>query len=380
MQNLGIRDLTNSLDWVGAFDFDDRAEGISPRRLPGWTRPQVPQMLEMMLRMPSGVRLRFTTDATEIGVTALPANMRFPGADKRPVAFTLEVDNQLRNQTSLDGNTINIAADGSFEVQRGQPAQIMFEALPTGTKTCELWLPHNAYVEVRSLQLSDGATISRAPDDRVRWIHHGSSISHCMEADDPAKVWPAVAARAADVSLRNLGFGGQCHLDPFVARTIRDSDTDLVSLKTGINIVNMDSMRERIFSPLLHGFLDTIREGKPDVPIVMISPIFCPDAEDNPGPTIQNAEGKSRTALRPPELSMGSLSLKRIRELITQVVKARRTAGDGNLHYVDGLSLFGPADAGDLPDDLHPNPAGYVRIGERFATQCLTALADGVRA
>jgi lysophospholipase L1-like esterase len=34
---------------------------------------------------------------------------------------------------------------------------------------------------------------------------------------------------------------------------------------------------------------------------------------------------------------------------------------------VDGLELFGAADAGDLPDDLHPNPAGYRRMGERFA-------------
>ncbi|MYB39286.1 MAG: GDSL family lipase, partial [Gammaproteobacteria bacterium] len=36
-------------------------------------------------------------------------------------------------------------------------------------------------------------------------------------------------------------------------------------------------------------------------------------------------------------------------------------------HYVDGLTLFGAADAGDLPDDLHPNPAGYIRMGGRFA-------------
>jgi lysophospholipase L1-like esterase len=41
--------------------------------------------------------------------------------------------------------------------------------------------------------------------------------------------------------------------------------------------------------------------------------------------------------------------------------------GDANLHYLDGLALFGPDDAGDLPDDLHPNAAGYARLGHRFA-------------
>jgi lysophospholipase L1-like esterase len=30
------------------------------------------------------------------------------------------------------------------------------------------------------------------------------------------------------------------------------------------------------------------------------------------------------------------------------------------------LALFGPDDVGDLPDGLHPNPAGYQRIGDRF--------------
>ena len=124
-------------------------------------------------------------------------------------------------------------------------------------------------------------------------MHYGSSISHCVEAAEPAGTWPAVAARLAGVSLRNLGFGGQCHLDPFVARTIRDlPDVDIVSIKTGINIVNMDSMRERVFAPALHGFLDTIREAKPDVPIVVISPIYCPSAETRPGPTVPNEQGK----------------------------------------------------------------------------------------
>ena len=45
----------------------------------------------------------------------------------------------------------------------------------------------------------------------------------------------------------------------------------------------------------------------------------------------------------------------------------RRDVGDRNLHHLSGLELFGPDDVGDLPDGLHPNGDGYVRIGERFA-------------
>lgn len=178
--------------------------------------------------------------------------------------------------------------------------------------------------------------------------------------------WPAVAARLGGVALQNLGFGGNCHLDPFVARTIRDQPADRISLKIGINIVNMDSMRERVFEPALHGFLDTIREGKPDTPILVISPIFCPSAENNPGPTVPGDDGKFKTLPGYEALRVGSMSLSRMREIIETIIEARHKAGDLHLSYLNGLELFGPDDAGDLPDDLHPNPTGYIRIGERF--------------
>ena len=55
---------------------------------------------------------------------------------------------------------------------------------------------------------------------------------------------------------------------------------------------DMDSMRERIFGSVLHGFLDTVREGKPDAPITVISPIYCPPAEHDPGPTPLAEHGK----------------------------------------------------------------------------------------
>jgi lysophospholipase L1-like esterase len=47
-------------------------------------------------------------------------------------------------------------------------------------------------------------------------------------------------------------------------------------------------------------------------------------------------------------------------------VVLQRAPADRNLRYLSGLELFGPGDAADLPDGLHPNAAGYLRIGERF--------------
>jgi lysophospholipase L1-like esterase len=55
-----------------------------------------------------------------------------------------------------------------------------------------------------------------------------------------------------------------------------------------------------------------------------------------------------------------------MRELLAEVVAARVRAGDGAIRYLSGLELFGAADVADLPDNLHPNAAGYRRMGERF--------------
>ncbi len=360
-----------AVSFPGAFDFDERPEGISPRRLPAWTRIQIPKAMDAMLRMPSGVRMTFRTDAREIRLFVQTTRLVTPPQSARPVVFDLVVNGVLTISFSSDqGNTILLDRKNPtlFELVRGAAYEVVFPELPPGEKSCELWLPHNAYVEIRALDVDVTATVSAIsiPTAR-RWIHYGSSISHCMEAAQPTGTWPAVAARLARVNLQSLGFGGQCVLDPFVARTIRDACADVISIKTGINIINGDSMRERVFAPALHGFLDTIREGCADTPIVLVSPIFCPSAEHRPGPTMPNAAGKFVTLAGHEVIQSGCMTLTRVREIIQEVVSVRQRAGDTNLHYLDGLQLFGEADAGDLPDDLHPNPPGYARMGERFA-------------
>jgi lysophospholipase L1-like esterase len=64
------------------------------------------------------------------------------------------------------------------------------------------------------------------------------------------------------------------------------------------------------------------------------------------------------------------------------VIEQRQRAGDAELHLLDGRRLFGEGDVADLPDGLHPNNAGYRRMGERFAALAFGAsgpFADGVR-
>jgi lysophospholipase L1-like esterase len=366
--------LSAGVQFSGALDFDQRPAGLSPRRLPGWTRSQVPEVMDVIVRMPSGVRLSLTTDSAFIELEVQSTRMFTPPATPRSVSFDLMIDHQEVRHLAMDaGNSIklNPARPGEFELIRGQAYGVRFDELPVGEHHYELWLPHNAFVEIRSVRLAANSLVRAVTDDRPRWLHYGSSISHCMEADSPTGTWPAVAAYAGQqqVNLQSFGFAGQCHLDQFVARAMRELPAELITLKVGINLVNGDTMRERVFPSALHGFLDTLREGQPQTPIIVISPIYCPSAEDHPGPTLADANGQFRTHSGDTKLRQGALSLKRIRTLMSELVMTRRQAGDTQLHYLDGLVLFGQADAADLPDLLHPNPAGYRRMGERFASR-----------
>ena len=59
----------------------------------------------------------------------------------------------------------------------------------------------------------------------------------------------------------------------------------------------------------------------------------------------------------PAEIPFGRLTLQVIRAELARIV-AQRAASDPHLYYLDGLTLYGAADAVDLPlpDDLHPTP------------------------
>ena len=184
MQSFSIKDLVNDSDdnritFRGALDFDRRENGISPRRLPNWTRHQVPQMMDVMVRMPSGVRLVLDTDATEITISGLATNMVTPPASKKDVVMNLEVDGQLLISRTNQGNTIelNRADPGAFKLIRGAAAEWTFMDLPAGNKRCEIWLPHNAFIELHQLSINAGATLNTpSVSDKPKWIHYLSLI------------------------------------------------------------------------------------------------------------------------------------------------------------------------------------------------------------
>ncbi|MEU6816823.1 GDSL-type esterase/lipase family protein [Streptomyces sp. NPDC046860] len=361
----------------GAAELERTERGLLPHRLPARARAQCadPQ-LHLVESQPSGVRLVFRTRATAIELDTLPTKRAYLGAPPRPDGvYDLLVDGRPAGSASVTGgDTLRIdMSTGTAERVPGPAGTARFTGLSAGSKLVEIWLPHNETTELVALRTD--APVEPVPEPgRPVWLHHGSSISHGSDAERPTGVWPAVAASRGGVELVNLGLGGSALLDPFTARALRDTPADVISVKLGINLVNTDVMRMRAFGPAVHGFLDTIREGHPGTPLLVVSPILCPMHEDTPGPTMPDlsalAEGRLafRAAGDPAERSQGKLTLDAVREELAGIV-ARRSAEDPHLHLLDGRELYGEADFAELPlpDGLHPDGAAHRRIGERFA-------------
>ncbi|MGC5562087.1 GDSL-type esterase/lipase family protein [Streptomyces sp. FR-108] len=359
----------------GFLDLEPTAHGLLPHRLPAPARRQIPdEQLTLAEAQPSGVRLAFRTRATVVELDTLPTKRAYRGfpapADG---VYDLLVDGSLAGQATVSGGNVHMITDmttQTFELQEGPVGTARFSDLPARDKDVEIWLPHTEITELIALRTNAPVEPPHDSGRRV-WLHHGSSISHGSNAAHPTGIWPALAASAGGVDLINLGFGGSALLDPFTARAMRDTSADLISLKIGINIVNRDVMRLRAFGPAVHGFLDTLRDGHPTTPLLVVSPTWCPVQEDTPGPLMPDlADGtlKFKATGDPAERAAGRLTLTVIREELARIV-ARRMAEDPNLHYLDGRDLYGPTDYAEfpLPDEVHPDAAGHRRIGENFA-------------
>ena len=358
----------------GVQETERTPRGLRPHRLPEWVRSQFPDPQLMMVEaQPSGVRVVFSTHARAVELVTHPTHLVYRGADRPRGHIDLIVDGEMIASNPLTGGD-HFETDlqtGSTDFYAGDPHTSSFTGLREGEKQIELWLPHNESIELTEIR-TDAPLVPVASIGRV-WVHHGSSISHGSNASTPTGIWPAIAAHRGGVNLQNLGFGGSALVDPFLARVIRDTPADLISVKLGINVVNLDSMRLRAFVPAVHGFLDTIREGHPDMPLVLISPIFCGIHEDTPGPSAVDPTTLGTNTVRfiatgqRGDEKVGRLTLHVIRDALASLVERR--SDDLNLHYLDGTHLYGEADAANhpLPDAMHPDTATHRLIGVRFA-------------
>ncbi|MGG3312300.1 SGNH/GDSL hydrolase family protein [Paenibacillus lautus] len=319
-----MKQLPLTDEWFhGAVSLEHREEGIKPWRIPYMDYELYPPAgIDGKAEICAGIRLRLRTDSTEVAVSFAPL---------------------------ADNAAMDCVAGGELCETISLPAgatEALFSGLGDGTKDMEIWLPQNIGMTVTGLRIGAQAIGVPLPDTRPRWITYGSSITQCVGASSPSRAWPAIAAEAAGFSLTNLGFSGNCHMEPMIGRLIRDLTADFISICAGVNIYGGGTLSPRMFKPLLIGLLETIRDKHRDTPLLVISPIYG--------------------TLRETQLNSLGFTLPMMRELIRETVELLRARGDRQLFYQDGLNWLGPEDEAFLTDGLHPGAEGYELLGWRF--------------
>jgi lysophospholipase L1-like esterase len=182
-----------------------------------------------------------------------------------------------------------------------------------------------------------------------RWIAYGDSGTQGWVASGPSHTWAAITARKAGLDLVNLGYAvAGCGEIPS-AEHIAGLMAEVVTVAYGASCWNRTPHSAAMVAANLHGFLDVIRLGHPTTPLVVMSPVRRPDAEQVP-----NKLGTSLTD---------------IRHTIESVTRSRIMSGDTALSLVAGEGIVGDE---HLPDGIHPGDEGHKRIAAA-ATRAIAA-------
>ncbi len=102
---------------------------------------------------------------------------------------------------------------------------------------------------------------------------------------------------------------------------------------------NASTFSSRALTLAVVSLVDTLRAGRPGVPIAVSTPIASPERERR-----RNLHGQT---------------LAGVRDEIRAAVRLLQDAEDEHLHLVDGLAVLSEDEGQLLPDGLHPGPRGY---------------------
>ncbi|HEX9713568.1 MAG TPA: GDSL-type esterase/lipase family protein [Actinomycetota bacterium] len=283
-----------------------------PRAKPGDGR--LPGDTWFMATYPAGVRLELLGDAEALEVTYRASEVQ-PGwpADTGRAFEVWRGDERVAVETA----------------QAGEHTATL--KLGAGEGPVVVHLPERLAPTILDVAPSGGAIepAARGP----RWLCYGDSIAEGWIASGPGLAWPAIASRAHGLDVMNMGYAGACRGELVSAEQLAELEADVITLSHGTNCHNRVPFSTGLMRETYQAFLDILRQGHPDTPIVVVSPVLRPDAETTPN-------------------RLGA-SLADLRAVIEEVARAR------GLPLVAGEPIITSA---MLADEVHPNDAGMRAI------------------
>ena len=290
-------------------------------RLPRSAQARVPARVWTRAVAPGGGRIRFSSTTSR-----LLLRVEVIQAQKKPAYFDAYVDGERAGSAGATGpKTAEL---------------VLFSGRDRRPKEITIYLPHTSEVRVSAVGIDADARIGPAAAFALPapLVCYGSSVLQGTGADHPASTYPAVLARSLNLDFVNLGFGGAGKAEPAVVALVNRPQVSGFLFDLG---KSYGPQSKEVFVRMLAD----IRAFHPTAPIFCVTPIYA-----------------TREAKEPAYEKLSE----DLRLLMRDAAVERRDAGDRNIHVIEGLDLFGPADQSLFKDPLHPNDEGNVRMGERL--------------
>lgn len=311
------------------------APGVPYPRFDPRDASRIPADTWQCAQIPAGVRLELVGDASALVLdyTTATDDLGYRGRGAGTTFALWRGDEQVDEQRAeLGAATVTLALGGPPEA----PAVV--------------YLPEGMRPEVLALR-AVGGTVEPAPRG-ARWVAYGDSLLEGWVASAPALAWGAVASRRHGLDLVNLGYAGSARGEIPCAEAVAALPAEVISITHGTNCWTRTPHSAGMMLETTRAFLDIVRQGHPDTPIVVASPVLRPDAETTP-----NRLGAT----------LGDLRL-----AMEEAVQARIAGGDDNIVLVPGAEVI---TSHQLADGIHPDDAGQARLAEVFGAAVSGALA-----
>ncbi|MGP4003376.1 GDSL-type esterase/lipase family protein [Streptomyces sp. 8N706] len=328
-----------------------RADPDDRLRLPldTWERAQIP----------AGVRLEFSADGASALEVRYEAGEPGPADEMREPEPAFELWRSGERLSGTPGGEPSRARDearsttpGDRPPTDGHPVRV--PARPCTDATVRIPLPGDAgpftlhlpeSLSPRLLGLRPvGGEMAPAPQ-RPRWAVYGDSITEGWFASRPALAWPARTARDLGLDHINLGYAGSGRGEIACAEQLASLPCDLLTLAFGTNCWSAVPHSAELLRETARLFLDLLRERRPDTPVLVVSPVLRPDAENTP--------------------NQAGATLAELRTALESVTEERTAAGDKKLALLRGGRLLRPE---HLADGVHPNDPGHATLASAVTT------------
>ena len=339
-RGMGMSERSEQVEpFLGGVIFPPYGDALYPRSDPV-ASDFLPADVWQAAQIPVGIRLEVggTAKTIEIGYKTATGNLGYRGEGAGCTFVAYRAGQKVAEEEAVLGEgVVRLVIPGDNK------------------RHATIYLPEGMKPSINYIVGVDG-TIEPAPR-QPRWVAYGDAITQGWLASTPALSWPSVVARKIGLDVCNLGYAGSARAEANTAIMIAQTPADVISISYGLNCWARVPHSVGLMAESIKAFIGIIRSGHPATPIVVMSPLVYPEAENTP-----NVLGATMSDLR---MSMDA------------AVRECMAAGDLNIRLISGIQVLGEE---DLVDGMYPGDEGHKRIAAAIGKHLSQLQPEIVRA